>query len=254
MVDIAEQFYSLQGEGPHAGTPAVFLRLAGCNLSCGWGDDLTDYEPGDDPTADGAAWVCDTIDVWREPSETPTVTRLVADWRDRGFLATFAQGAHLVCTGGEPLLPAHQTDLASLLRTLGGALPEPAMVEVETNGTQVPDVVGPYVDQFNVSLKLSNSGMAADRRLDEDVIAWFIDERDRSTFKFVVADAQDCTEVADLCTEYGIPEAMVMVMPAGASQAALADTYPLAAAEAKDRGWQFSPRLHVNIWDQATGV
>ena len=32
---IAESFYSIQGEGMTTGYPAVFVRLAGCNLMCG---------------------------------------------------------------------------------------------------------------------------------------------------------------------------------------------------------------------------
>ena len=37
-VKITELFYSLQGEGILSGMPSVFIRLAGCNLRCGWCD------------------------------------------------------------------------------------------------------------------------------------------------------------------------------------------------------------------------
>lgn len=41
---INEIFYSLQGEGRHAGEAAVFVRFSGCNLRCPFCD--TDHESG----------------------------------------------------------------------------------------------------------------------------------------------------------------------------------------------------------------
>ena len=44
MRKINEIFYSLQGEGTHTGTPAVFIRFSGCNLRCDFCD--TFHEEG----------------------------------------------------------------------------------------------------------------------------------------------------------------------------------------------------------------
>lgn len=44
MKKINEIFYSLQGEGFHTGTPAIFIRFSGCNLKCSFCD--TDHEEG----------------------------------------------------------------------------------------------------------------------------------------------------------------------------------------------------------------
>lgn len=44
MKKINEIFYSLQGEGYHSGTPAVFIRFSGCNLKCNFCD--TKHEEG----------------------------------------------------------------------------------------------------------------------------------------------------------------------------------------------------------------
>ena len=94
---VNEIFYSLQGEGYYTGTPAVFLRFAGCNRNCSFCD--TDHNHGRAMTA---AEIADTC------AEYPT--------------------RHLVATGGEPLLQL-DSDLLRLLKAKG------FYVQIETNGS-----------------------------------------------------------------------------------------------------------------------
>ncbi|MBI1810139.1 MAG: 7-carboxy-7-deazaguanine synthase [Gemmatimonadetes bacterium] len=120
---VKECFYTLQGEGFHAGRPAVFLRFAGCNLWTGREEDR----------ASAVCQFCDTDFVGVGPDggkfDTPDALAalVAARWpADDGGARRF-----VVCTGGEPLLQLDQP-LADALHARGFA------VAVETNGTQVP--------------------------------------------------------------------------------------------------------------------
>jgi len=98
---IQELFYTLQGEGPFAGCPALFVRLGGCNLKCYWCD--TDFESS----------------AWR-----PSLDEL-----ERCIDAAMPPGVDLVVlTGGEPfrqnIRPLIERQLARGRR-----------VQIETNGT-----------------------------------------------------------------------------------------------------------------------
>ena len=99
---INEIFYSLQGEGFHAGTPAVFIRFSGCNLKCSFCD--TSHEEFTD--------MCEE-DIMRKVAEYPA--------------------AHVVITGGEPTLQLTRR-LIDMLHAAG------KYVQIETNGTcPLPD-------------------------------------------------------------------------------------------------------------------
>jgi len=45
MLRVNEIFYTIQGEGYHAGTPSIFVRLEGCNLACSFCD--TEFNTGE---------------------------------------------------------------------------------------------------------------------------------------------------------------------------------------------------------------
>lgn len=248
-VPVAETFYSIQGEGPHAGTPAVFLRLGGCNLCCGGWENLDHDTQAEMRPEDGATWVCDTIDVWRD-AEPVSIDTLLDRYETRGWLAALRDGvAHLVVTGGEPLL--HQSILVEFLTAASCDY-----VEVETNGTLRPDQdLDSLVDHYNVSLKLPNSGMAVGKRVNEAAVTFFARTTpDRGRFKFVVNSHSDFVDACEIASEYGLTSDQISLMPAGAAQEALTESYPLVAELCKAYGLQFSPRLHIDIWNKKTGV
>ena len=62
MRKINEIFYSLQGEGFHTGTPALFIRFSGCNLKCSFCD--TKHEEGE--------WMSDE-DIVAKAKECPAI-------------------------------------------------------------------------------------------------------------------------------------------------------------------------------------
>jgi organic radical activating enzyme len=109
LLQLAEIFYSVQGEGTWTGTPAVFVRLAGCNLSCSFCD--TDY------ALKFFATVAGIVDrVREEGGACPTV----------------------ILTGGEPLAQREAGALIDALRADG------RRVHIESNGTlptELPDDV-----------------------------------------------------------------------------------------------------------------
>lgn len=122
MYSVKEIFYTLQGEGVHAGRPAVFCRFAGCNLWTGREDDR----------ASAVCRFCDTDfvgisdDGGRFATAGELADAVAAAWRahDDG-----GRTRYVVCTGGEPLL---QLDVAAI-----DALHQRGFtVAVETNGTQ----------------------------------------------------------------------------------------------------------------------
>ena len=121
---VKELFYTLQGEGAHAGRPAVFLRFSGCNLWSGREQDR----------ASAVCRFCDTDFVGTDGTgggkfDTPEslAAAVAAHW------PASRPGAQplVVCTGGEPLLQL-DAPLVAALAARG------FRIAVETNGTQVP--------------------------------------------------------------------------------------------------------------------
>ena len=120
MYSVKEIFHTLQGEGANAGTPAVFLRFAGCNLWSGREQDR----------ATAVCRFCDTEFVGTDgtgggkfDSAAALAQAVAAHWP-----AHASSGRFVVCTGGEPLLQLDEP-LVAALHGKG------FRIAIETNGT-----------------------------------------------------------------------------------------------------------------------
>ncbi len=131
---VKEIFYTLQGEGFHAGRPAVFCRFSGCNLWSGREEDR----------AAAVCTFCDTDFVGVGPDGGKFATPEALAEAVAARWPTGAGGRpFVVCTGGEPLLQLDEPAVAAL-HARGFE------VAVETNGTQAPP---PGLDWICVSPK-----------------------------------------------------------------------------------------------------
>lgn len=99
ILPLMEHFYTLQGEGAHAGKAAYFIRLGGCDVGCHW---------------------CDVKDSWDAENHPLT---------DMTELAQIAANTSktIVITGGEPLM-WNLNFLTQKLKEFG------AVIHIETSG------------------------------------------------------------------------------------------------------------------------
>jgi 7-carboxy-7-deazaguanine synthase len=146
LLQLAEIFYSVQGEGTWTGTPAVFVRLAGCNLSCSFCD--TDY---------ALAFIA-------------SVDEVVVCVRELG-----GDCPMVILTGGEPLAQRETRSLIEALRADG------RRVHIESNGTlpaELPDDVWLTVSPKErlapeMALRANEAKLIVDGRVPEEWIGEF---------------------------------------------------------------------------------
>ncbi len=226
-LSVSEIFYSVQGEGPLVGSPAVFLRLGYCSLHCTW---------------------CDTKYTWDWVTHDPR-----KEIHRTGLAEVLSQISrydcqHLVVTGGEPLL--QQGRLLPLLHHLHGA---GFFIEVETSGTIRPrERLCASVDQWNVSPKLENSGNARAEREVGDVLI-YLSSLPNAYFKFVLVSHEDIREVVDLVDRYAMRPDHVFLMPEAASKETLRKRAPWVARLSEENGFRFTTRLQIELFDGQRG-
>lgn len=165
---VCEIFQSINGEGTRAGQPAVFVRLAGCNLNCSY---------------------CDTK--WANGPDAPCEEMTAREIHEK----VSAYGIRCVTlTGGEPLLHKHVDELLSEL-----CGDDKLSVEIETNGSADVSIADKMKNRplLTMDYKLPSSGMEKAMRLENYGLL-----RSEDTVKFVCGSRNDLEKAAEIIEKY----------------------------------------------------
>lgn len=286
-----EIFYSLQGEGRFVGVPSIFFRTFGCNFRCkGFGrprgEEYGRYNPeveelinaGVHETTENFEDLplvhtgCDTyasiypefkhLNKTAEVEDLPEL--LLEKVPNKQWTQPNGQDVHLIFTGGEPLL-AWQDLYPALLNQ--SRMYDLKNITFETNTTQMlKEPLWDYLYQnqkrfevtFSCSPKLSVSGERWDKAILPDVARQYLTLPNAHLYlKFVVANRQDVDEVQEAVAQYKRElnrDVPVYLMPVGGKT----DEYTMNELEvanlALEKGWRFTPRLHLNLYGNAWGT
>jgi len=283
-IKVSEVFYSLQGEGRFVGVPSVFLRTYGCNFTCaGFGCKPGEKSTGADEIAKNVELYktfndlplvetgCDSYASWHpaykhlSPTQTTEelVERMLALTPNNMWAQNNGNDVHLVITGGEPLL-GWQRAYAELLS-------HPRMTDLknitfETNGTQelhtdFKQYLVRWAQEmprrevtFSVSAKLSASGETWEDAIRPEVVANY-QTYGHTYLKFVVETDEHIREAiraTDVFRAGGFI-GVIYLMPQGGVVTPYDRNKLRIANICCEQGWNYSPRLHVDLWGNGWG-
>lgn len=211
---VVERFLSINGEGQQEGQLAVFIRFAGCNLTCSY---------------------CDTS--WANEKDVPH-TLMTSGEIYEYIKKTGVRNVTL--TGGEPLL---EPNIKELLLKLSAD--SSLQVEIETNGSVLLDKFiglenGP---SFTMDYKLPSSGMEKLMALDNFK---YLSRKD--TVKFVSGSMEDLFRAKEIIEKYDlVNKTRVYISPVFGK--INLDKIVEFMVENKLNGVNLQVQLHKIIWD-----
>jgi len=281
----SEAFYSVQGEGKFVGVPSVFLRTFGCNFRCqNFGldrdrpkekhnpevaeliasDKLNNIDKFEDlpiihTGCDTYASIYPEFKKFTMDKDVDEVVEHLLSLTPEGkWTMDNGQDIHLILTGGEPMM--WQKFWPQLLEH--PRMQDLKNITIETNGTQkLQDKFSQFFNKnphvrltWSCSPKLSVSGEAWDKAIKPDVVTYYRSATLCDMYlKFVVKDSVDVEEVhkaVEMYRESGV-ECPVYLMPLGGRSEEYELNEQAVAELAMQKGWRFSPRLHIGLFGNA---
>lgn len=218
-MQVSEIFCSIQGEGDLVGMPAVFVRVAGCNLRCDW---------------------CDTKYAWEaNAGRDMSVPEIMA--AVEGYSIRYA-----VLTGGEPMM-------AKGIRGLAAALDKRSVhITIESNATRPPQGIRCHLASLSPKLQGDHSGLSTDERVDI-VQEWLVSYD--CQLKFVVAAETDIEAVIDFLDrlDFAVDSKRIFLMPEGATASRVKEKAPMVMELCREHGFRYGQRLHLELFGSGMG-
>ena len=289
----SETFYSAQGEGQYVGIPSLWMRFFLCNLQCnGFGQkDPTDpstyelpYETIDISDITNVFDLpvfekgCDSSYTWSKKYKHLITDKTVEEAVDEltsllphsQFVhPVTGQSAHMVFTGGEPMLKNTQPGMMHIIEEFKRRDNMPMNVTVETNGTKpITDEFADWVHRnytgwigrewyWSLSPKLwSTAGEKSKKAIKPEVIGRYAEVSPVGQLKYVVNGTDESWKEVEENTKMfrdagcNFP---VWIMGVGGTFEGLVQTEASIADEAIQRGYSYTSRVHVHIYGNAIG-
>ncbi len=249
-VEIVETFLSIQGEGMYSGKLAIFVRFSGCNFNCiGFGVSRE---------KDGSIFTgCDTIKAVFTKDFASTYKKYTAqELFDRVKSLKKDFKPIVVITGGEPLIYHKNKEFVRWIELL---LEQGFLIHFETNASIELDFKEyPLYKEccFALGVKLSNSDVIKEKRINEKALQAFKKNAKDSFYKFVlnknfILNNQAQEEIEEILT---ICQNEVYCMPMGFNQEEISQNALSVAEFCIKNGYNYSDRLHIRLWGDKEGV